>query len=280
MDTTSVVTETFGDLTQDVTAIWATTGFMGLLRIAAMIVIGIIVIRIVLNMVDSLLLRSKNLISLRTYVKSSAKIGLYFILILMVLGSIGVDVTSVLALLSVAGLAVSLALQNTLSNLAGGIQVLLSKPFEVGDYVDTDQGSGTVTEVGLAYSKLLTIDNKAVMIPNSLVATSKITNYSSTGTRRVDIAFTASYDSSIEEIKKATLEVIAKHPQVKNDPAEPVVFVTNYGASSIEYVLRAWVDTPDYWAVYFGIMDHLLPTFTKYGLEMTYDHVNVHIVEK
>ncbi len=255
-------------------------GFMGILKILAMVLIGAIVIRIVMNMVEKLVDRSKNLASMRTYVLSTAKIGMWFILVLIILQSIGIDVTSVLALLSVAGLAVSLALQNTLSNLAGGIQVLLSKPFEVGDYVDTDQGSGFVTEVGLAYTKLITIDNKAVMVPNSLVASSKVTNYTSTGTRRVDITFTASYDSPIDKVQAVVKEVIAMYPQVKNDPAAPAVLVTNYGSSSIEYVLRAWVDTADYWDVFFGIQENMLPTFTKHGVEMTYDHVNVHIVEK
>ncbi len=254
-------------------------GFMGIISVLFMVLVGAIVIRIIMNMLSKLLDRSKNLASMRVYIMSSAKIGLWFILVLIVLDSMGINVTSVLALLSVAGLAVSLALQNTLSNLAGGIQVLLSKPFEVGDYVDTDQGSGTITEVGLAYTKLITIDNKAVMVPNSLVASSKVTNYTSTGTRRVDIAFTAAYDSPIDKVQAAALEVIRKFDQVKDDPAEPVVYVTNYGASSIEYVLRAWVDTADYWTVYFGIQENMLPTFTKHGVEMSYDHVNVHIIE-
>lgn len=144
-----------------------------------------------------------------------------------------------IALLSVAGLAISLALQNTLSNLAGGIMILVSKPFEVGDYVEADGVGGTVISIGLAYSTLATVDNKEIFIPNSQVAAAKIINYTKLGKRRVELTFSASYDAPTETVKQALGEVLAQFPQILEDPA-PSIWISKYGASSIEYVVRVW----------------------------------------
>ena len=132
----------------------------GVLRIVVLVLVGILVVRILLKMVDRMLERSKALASLRVYIRSVVKVLLWFLLVLMVLGSLGVETTSIIALLSVAGLAVSLALQNTLSNLAGGIMLLVAKPFQVGDYVEADGVSGTVSAVDLSYTTFVTVDNK------------------------------------------------------------------------------------------------------------------------
>ena len=184
-----------------------------------------------------------------------------------------------IALFSVAGLAVSLALQNTLSNLAGGVMLLVTKPFEVGDFVETNGVSGTVEAIGLAYSKLATVDNKEIFIPNSEISSAKIINYTRLGTRRVDLTFSASYDAPTQTVKKAINEVLAQFPQIMQEPA-PVIFLSNYGASSIEYVVRVWTAGADYWDVYFGVMEGVRESFRRNGVEMTYDHLNVHVVEK
>ena len=181
----------------------------GVLKGIALILIGLIVIRIVMKIVDQMLDKAHRLQSLRVYIRSVVKVLLYFVLVLTVAPAFGINVTSLIALLSVAGLAVSLALQNTLSNLAGGIMVLLSKPFEVGDFVESEGITGTVTGVDLAYTTIVTVDNKEVFVPNSHISAAKITNYNRLGKRRVDLNFTASYDAPTATVKKAIQEADA-----------------------------------------------------------------------
>ena len=173
---------------------------------------------------------------------------LYILLTLAILGSVGVEITSFVALLSVAGLAISLSLQNTLSNVAGGVMLLLSKPFTVGDYVSCDGIEGTVRAVDLAYTTFTTVDNKEIFVPNSQIVSAKITNYNALGRRRVDLTYTASYDAPTDDVRAAILEAAAAFPQLASDP-EPSVVISDYGASSIAYFVRLWVSAADYWAV-------------------------------
>ena len=145
-------------------------------RVVLMVLIGYVIIRMLMRVVDRLLERSKSMVDIRVYISSGVKIFLWFLLALMIAGSLNIDVTSVIAMLSVAGLAVSLALQNTLSNLAGGLQILVSKPFVVGDYIDADGTAGTVAEIGLAYTKLTTPDAKRISVPKNQIAAANVTN--------------------------------------------------------------------------------------------------------
>ena len=244
-----------------------------LFRTALLILAGVVVIRVLLRIVDRMLSRSQNLGSVGGYIRSVVRIALWFLLVLVVADSLGIPVASMIALLSVAGLAISLALQNTLSNLAGGIMILVSKPFEVGDYVEADGVGGTVISIGLAYSTLATVD------PNSQVAAAKIINYTKLGKRRVELTFSASYDAPTETVKQALGEVLAQFPQILEDPA-PSIWISKYGASSIEYVVRVWTAAGDYWDVYYGVMEGVRPAFQRHGIQMTYDHLNVHLLEK
>ncbi len=251
----------------------------GVLKGIALILIGLLVIRIVMKVVDQMLDKASRLQSLRVYIRSVVKVLLYFVLVLTVAPAFGINVTSLIALLSVAGLAVSLALQNTLSNLAGGIMVLLSKPFEVGDYVESEGVSGTVTGVDLAYTTIVTVDNKEVFVPNSHISAAKITNYNRLGKRRVDLNFTASYDAPTATVKKAIQEVVdAQGALILSDPA-PAILLSEYQASSIQYTVRVWVDAADYWTVYGGINEGVRESFARHNVEMTYEHVNVHLVK-
>ena len=254
--------------------------FGGVLKGIALILIGLIVIRIVMKIVDSALDKAKNLSSLRVYIRSVVRVLLWFLLILTVAPAFGINVTSLIALLSVAGLAVSLALQNTLSNLAGGIMVLLSKPFEVGDFIESEGVTGTVTGVDLAYTSVVTVDNKEVFVPNSHISAAKIVNYNRLGKRRVDLNFTASYDAPTETVKKAIREVVdAQKELILTDPA-PAILLSEYQASSIQYTVRVWVDAANYWTVYGNINEGVRESFARNGVEMTYEHVNVHLVKE
>ena len=229
--------------------------FGGVLRGLFLVLVGMIIIRIVLNIVDKMLEKAERLNSLKVYIRSVVKVLLWFVLVLTVAPSFGVNVTSLIALLSVAGLAVSLALQNTLSNLAGGIMVLLSKPFDVGDFIE-------------------------VFVPNSHISAAKIINYNRLGKRRVDLNFTASYDAPTATVKKAIQEVVdAQGDLILTDPA-PVILLTEYQASSIQYTVRVWVDAANYWTVNGNINEGVRESFARNGVEMTYEHVNVHLVKE
>lgn len=269
------VEETLSGLTSDINL--DTLTLTSVLKTAVMILAGIIIIRILLNIVDKTLKRSKSLSSLHVYIRSVVKVLLWGLLALVVLGSLGVEMTSIIALLSVAGLAVSLALQNTLSNLAGGIMVLMSKPFVPGDFVELDGVSGTVAQSGLSYSKFITVDNKEIYIPNSQVSSTTIINYTASGKRRAEITFSASYDAPTQTVKAALQEVVDSIPQILQDPA-PEIRLSAYGDSSIQYLVRAWAATSDYWEMYYTLLERTRDAFQSRGIEMTYPHLNVHVV--
>ena len=241
--------------------------------------IGVVVIRVILKLLDGMLARSKSLKPLSRYIHSVAKISMAFILVLMVAEDVGIHTTSLVAMLSVAGLAVSLALQNTLSNVAGGIMLLVTNPFQVGDYVEADGVSGTVHAIDLSYTAILTIDGKEIFVPNSQLSGTKIINYTILGRRRVDLNFTASYDAPTATVKQAIGEVLEDIPQIIAEPA-PEIHLSDYQASSIQYVVRAWTTAADYWTVYYAIQEGVREAFDRHGVEMTYDHLNVHILDR
>ena len=248
-------------------------------RLVLLVVVGVLVIRVVMKVVDRMLERSKPLASLKGYIHSVAKIGLWFLLAVMVADALGLPTASLVALLSVAGLAVSLALQNTLSNLAGGITLLVTKPFQAGDFVEADGISGTVASVGLAYTALLTVDNKEIFVPNSQLSATKIINYTASGKRRAEMTFSASYDAPTQVVKEALREAVAAIPQILDDPA-PAIWLSEYQSSSIQYVVRVWAATEDYWDMYYALLEEVRESFARHQVEMTYDHLNVHLVEK
>lgn len=248
-------------------------------HVLLLILVGVVVIRVILKLLDGMLARSKSLKSLSRYIHSVAKIAMAFILVLMVAEDVGIHTTSLVAMLSVAGLAVSLALQNTLSNVAGGIMLLVTTPFQVGDYVEADGVSGTVHAIDLSYTAILTIDGKEIFVPNSQLSGTKIVNYTVLGRRRVDLNFNASYDAPTATVKQAIGEVLEDIPQIITDPA-PEIHLSDYQASSIQYVVRAWTTAADYWTVYYAIQEGVREAFDRHGVEMTYDHLNVHILDR
>ncbi len=243
-----------------------------------LIVIGILAVKLIMRILQVALSKTKLEGQLSKLVLGVLKPVLYLLLGLIVAARLGIDVTSVVALASVLTLAVSLTLQNALANIFGGFTLLYTKPFTADDYVEIAGQSGTVQEVGLAYTKLATVDNKLISIPNSAVVAAEIVNYTTTGKRRLDIAVTASYDAD-PRLVMDTLLAMADQVEVLQDPA-PFAGVTNYGDHSIAYVLRVWVNTADYWTVNGKIMNNMKAVFDAKGIEMTYPHLNVHMVEK
>ena len=238
-------------------------------------VVGLLVIRILMNLVNRTLERSKLEKAAYSLIKSLARVVCYLLLALIVASSLNIDVTGVVALASVVTLAISLSLQNALTNVIGGFTLLSTHPFKSGDFVEVAGQAGTVSEVGIMYTKLITPDNKIVSIPNSAVVGAQIVNYTAAGTRRLDINVTASYDAPAEKVVQALLEA-AKLEQVLPDPA-PFAALTEYGDSAISYTLRVWVSAADYWDVNFAILRRVREQFDASGIEMTYPHLNVHL---
>ncbi|MBE6918250.1 MAG: mechanosensitive ion channel family protein [Ruminococcaceae bacterium] len=251
----------------------------GVLGAVVTLIICLITIKIVMSIFRKLLTRPSIDERVRGYALGGIRTVLWIIAILIVADSLGIPVTSLVAMLSVFTLAVSLAVQSVLSNIAGGIVILLNKPFKEGDYVDTPNGAGTVAKMTLSYTYLDTPDNLRVVIPNSALSAGKVVNYTALGKRRVDHTITASYDASVEDVRRACLEAVARTAKVMADPA-PVVLVASYGESSISYYVRMWCDCADYWDVYFESLENIRACFAESSVEMTYNHLNVHIVEK
>ena len=234
--------------------------------------------KLLLAVLDRALGRSKLDEPLQKLLRGLFKGGLWFITAIIVLECLGIKVTSLVAVLSVVGLAFSLALQNFLSNVAGGMQLLASHPFAVGDYVDAGGCSGTVEEIGMFYTKITTPDNKLVQLPNSAIVSANIINFSAQPARRVELTVSASYDAPTDQVTALLAKMAADHPLVLDDP-EPAVHVSNYGDNSIDYIMRVWCANADYWTVYYDLMDGLKPLFDRAGVEMTYPHLNVHMVD-
>lgn len=258
---------------------WATENGMNLLTVCLKTVIigaiGCLLIRIVMKLLTKILEKSKLDKAAHGLIITLARTVLYILLGLILASGLGIDVTGIVALASVATLALSLALQNMLANVIGGFTLLYTHPFSSGDYVEIAGQSGTVTEVGMAYTKLTTPDNKLVSIPNSAVIAAEIVNYSVTGTRRVGFTFSVSYDADPDAVVEALLTA-AKDDRVLDEPA-PFAALDTYGDSAISYVLRVWTKTEDYWDVYYDVNRKVQELFKAKGIEMTYPHLNVHI---
>ena len=255
--------------------------FGNLLSAIILAVLCLLAIKLILKLYDTLMEKTKLEAIVRKFLRIAVKIVLLFMGLIIVLKSLGVDVTSLVAALSVAGVAFSLAIQGFLTNVFGGIQIISNHPFSVGDFVDAGGESGVVQEVGLFYTKLHTGDKKLVQIPNSAIANSNIVNYSSEPNRRVEINVTASYDDDTEKVKAVLLKLVSEHPlALKEEGFAPMCHVSAYNANDISYVARCWCASGDYWTVYFDLMDAIKPTFDKNGIAMSYPHVNVHMIEK
>ena len=240
-----------------------------------LVVIGILAIRILMKVVTATLEKSKLEKAAHSLIKSLLKAVLYLLLGLMVASKLGIDVTGIIALASVLSLAVSLAVQDVLANVFGGLTLLYTQPFHSGDYVEIAGQCGTVKEVGLSYTKLLTPDNKEISIPNKNVVSAEIVNYTTTGKRRVDFTVTASYDAPIPTVLNALRKAAEVSTRLENE--DVFVGVSNYGDHAIEYVLRVWSTTDDYWTTKFAINEKIKEIFDADGVEMTYPHLNIHL---
>lgn len=240
------------------------------------LVIGIKLVKVFVKFIKTSKKLDKLDESLRSFLSSFSSILLYFVLIITVAMILGVPATSFITILASCGVAIGLALQGSLSNFAGGIMILLFKPFKVGDYIEASGESGTVVEISVVYTVLLTPDNKRITVPNGSLTNSVIKNYSSEELRRVDMTFSTGYECDIEKTKKIIAEVINNHPKALKDP-EPFIRVSEHADSALTYVVRVWCKSENYWDVNFDIIEGVKEAFDKNDITIPYPQVDVHV---
>ncbi|NQY28689.1 MAG: mechanosensitive ion channel [Flavobacteriaceae bacterium] len=198
------------------------------------------------------------------------------VLIITILGVLGIETTSFAAILAAAGLAIGLALQGSLANFAGGVLIMIFKPFKIGDLIEAQGELGVVKEIEIFTTKINTPENKEVIIPNGTLSNGNITNYSTEGILRVNLTIGVGYDEDIKEAKAVLLKVLTDNPQVLSDPA-PTVNVSELADSSVNFAVRPWATTADYWSVYFGTLENCKIALDKAGIEIPYPHaVEIH----
>lgn len=242
-----------------------------------LLVICLVVKRILLSLLDRGLDKVSHVEkSLHTFIRSIANIVLWFVTLMVVVDSLGINATSLLTLVGILGLAISLSVQDSLSNLAGGLTILSTKPFKVGDYVEIGTTGGTIQEIGLVYTKLTTLDNRRIVVPNSVVVEAEVTNYSAEPLRRVEFTVSASYDAPVEQVKGAIQGVLQSHPKVLLEPA-PFARLNSYGESAMDYVVRVWCENADYWEVYHDLLEGVKTAFDREGISIPYPQLEVKV---
>ena len=213
---------------------------------------------------------------LQSFVRSISYFLLLLIVVIASLSQLGINTSSLVALIGAAGLAIGLSLQNSLQNFAAGVMLLIFKPFKKGDFIETSGISGTVTQMGLVVLELRTGDNKTVLVPNSNVFSSTITNYSANETRRVDFIFDISYDDDIAQAKEIIREILEKDDRVLKEP-KPVIAVSTLASSSVQIIARPWVNTPNYHALYWQVTENVKIAFDKAGISIPFNQLDVNL---
>ena len=245
------------------------------------ILVGIRIIKFVRKQVRKILEKTNLDEGLKQFLDHLFNVFLYFVLIMLVLGTFGITASSVIAIIGSVGLSIGLALQGTLSNFAGGVLILLLKPFVVGDYIkeDTNGNEGTVSEIQLFYTKLVTVDNKTVILPNGTLSNCSLTNYTNQDKRMIDLKVGISYQADLKTAKELMEKVMMEEPaRLENE--EMRVFVSELGESSVVIGIRAWVSTENYWEARWRVIEKIKYVLDENGIEIPYPQMDVTIREK
>ncbi len=240
------------------------------------LIVGNFVIKAIVNGAGLAMDKSGLDLSLKPFLTGIARMLLKVMLVISVLGMVGIEMTSFIAILGAAGLAVGMALSGTLQNFAGGVMLLLFKPFKPGDYIDAQGYSGTVSEIQIFNTLLRTPDNKTIIIPNGGLSTSSMTNYSTEKTRRVDWTVGVGYGDDLDKVKGVIHKLCDSDSRIFRDP-EVVIVVAELADSSVNFSVRAWVNADDYWSVFFDMNETIYKVFSKEGLNIPYPQMDVHL---
>jgi len=240
-------------------------------------IVGGIVIKVLVNSFERILNKRDIDDSLKPFLKGIVKSLLRVMLVISVLGMLGIEMTSFVAILGAAGLAVGMALSGTLQNFAGGVMILIFKPFKNGDLIEAQGHTGVVKEIQIFNTILKTPDNKTIIIPNGGLSTSSMVNYSTEEYRRVDWTFGIGYGDKTEQAKELLNKLMTEDSRILNSPAEPFVAVSALADSSVNFAVRAWVKAEDYWGVFFDMNEKVYNTFNKEGINIPFPQMDVHV---
>ena len=246
------------------------------LKIIAILVIGFTLANISRTAIAKLLAKSNFDVSLISFLGRSAKIAIIVITLVTALGALGISTTGLIAGISAIAAAIALALQGSLSNIAGGIFILMTRPFKTGDFVDINGSAGTVKDIQLIHTVILTGDNKEIIMPNGVVVNSTVINYSNEEKRRVDIKFSIGYDDDARRAEDIIYSVAMSHVFTIKEP-EPFVRESAHSASSIEITARVWCKAENYWTLYFDLLEKVREEFTKNGITIPFNQLDVNI---
>jgi len=244
----------------------------GVLTALLTLIIGLFIVNMIIKLAKKIMKKSNVDATLQAFLGNLLGWALKILLFVTVITQLGVETTSFAAILGAAGLAVGLALQGSLSNFAGGALIMVFKPFKVGDYIKAQGEEGVVKSIEIFTTKLNTVDNKEIIIPNGVLSNSSIINYSAEETRRVDLTFGVSYDANIKETKEVLASIANNHPLILKNPA-PAILLVELADSSINFAVRSWVKSDDYWTVYTEVLEQTKEALDKANIDIPYPHL-------
>ena len=256
--------------------VWAKNTLPTIAIVIVVLILGWWVSSLLTALLSRAIKRSKADEGVRSFVCSVCKTVLRGIVIISALATLGVNVTSIVTALGAAGVTAGLALKDSLSNFASGVIIMFNKPFKVGDFLEIDALTGTVKQIDIMYTTLLTVDNKAILLPNSVVTTSKIINYTEEPTRRLDLEFSVSYTTDLSFAKQVLAETIAQSPFALQDPA-PVLGVSGHQDSSVTITAMVWCSTENYIPYKFDLLERVKNAFDAHGISIPYSQLDVHV---
>jgi len=248
-----------------------------LLTAAIVYILGCVVNKVIVRLLGKGLKHSRIDKTVHGFLESVVKVTLLCLIVIIVLAILGIPTTSIIAVLGSAGIAIGLALKDSLSNIAGGVIVLMGKTFRVGDYVSINETEGVVREISIFSTNMVTVDNKSIYIPNGIVANATIVNFTKEKTRRVDHTMSISYDNDVKKAISVIKSVLDNNAKILVSP-EPFVRICAYSASSVDITVRAWVNSDDYWDVYFDLLEEIKEAFDKNSIVIPYNQIDVHMI--
>lgn len=255
---------------------WASTKGIKLIIGILMLYIGWKIVNKLVKIMNRTLQRRNVDATLSSFLDTFVEIALKIIVVVIFMGYVGIDTAGIAALVASAGVAIGLALQGSLSNFAGGVIILLIRPFNVGDYVEGSGHSGTIEKIGIFYTHMTTVDNKLILIPNGSLANGSIVNYSAKELRRVDLTFGVGYEEDIIRVKRVLSNIIDAHESILKTP-EPFIALSAHGDSAVNFVVRVWCNNKDYWKIYFDLLEQVKLKFDEENISIPYPQMDLHI---
>ena len=255
---------------------WASTKGIKLIIGILMLYIGWKIVNKLVKIMNRTLQRRNVDATLSSFLDTFVEIALKIIVVVIFMGYVGIDTAGIAALVASAGVAIGLALQGSLSNFAGGVIILLIRPFNVGDYVEGSGHSGTIEKIGIFYTHMTTVDNKLILIPNGNLANGSIVNYSAKELRRVDLTFGVGYEEDIIKVKRVLSNIIDAHESILKTP-EPFIALSAHGDSAVNFVVRVLCNNKDYWKIYFDLLEQVKLKFDEENISIPYPQMDLHI---